>query len=82
MHRNYSRWERMKVLPLTQLYTVKTWTFPYQDPIEDENKGRHKCTNGIGKIKKKISTITSNAHNSQIIKNPLSMKYKKVNTYR
>ena len=35
----------------------KTWTFPYQDPIECENKGRHKCTNGIGKIKRKISSL-------------------------
>ena len=31
---------------------AKTWTFPYQDPIEGENKERHKCTNGIGKVKK------------------------------
>ena len=35
----------------------KTWTFPYQDPTEGENKGRHKCTNGIGKIKRKIFSI-------------------------
>ena len=35
---------------------AKTWTFTYQDPIEDENKRRHKCTNGIDKVKRKIST--------------------------
>ena len=35
----------------------KTWTFPYRDPIEGENKGRNKCTNGIGKVKKKISNL-------------------------
>ena len=35
----------------------KTWTFPYQDPIEGENKRRHKCTNGIDKIKRKISNL-------------------------
>ena len=36
---------------------TKTWTFPYQDPIEGENKGRHECTNGIDKVKKKNSNL-------------------------
>ena len=36
---------------------TKTWTFPYQDPIEGENKGRHKCIDGIGKVKRKISNL-------------------------
>jgi len=35
---------------------AKTQTFPYQDPIGGENKGGHKCTNGIDKVKRKIST--------------------------
>ena len=35
---------------------TKTRTFPYQDPIEGEKKGRHKCTNGIGKVNRNIST--------------------------
>jgi len=35
----------------------KTWTFPYQDPIEGKNKRRHKWTNGIGKVKRKISSL-------------------------
>jgi len=35
----------------------KTWTFPYQDLIEGENKGRNKCTNGIGKVKRNISNL-------------------------
>jgi len=56
MHWNYSHGNRVKVLPLTYLYTAKTQTFPYQDLIEGKNKGRHKCTNGIGKVKRKIST--------------------------
>ena len=61
MHSNYSRGNRGKVLPLTQLYTAKTQTFPYQDPIEGENKGRHKCTNGISKVKRKISNLEKQA---------------------
>jgi len=35
----------------------KTWTFPYQDPIEGENIGWYKCTNGISKVKRKISNF-------------------------
>ena len=61
MHWNYSHENRVKVLPITWLNTVKTWTFPYQDPIEGENTGRHKCTNGFGKVKRKISNFQKQA---------------------
>ena len=46
----------MKVLPLTQIYSAKLGHSPYQDSIEGENKGRHKCTNGIGKVNRNIAT--------------------------
>ena len=40
---------------------AKTWIFPYQDPVEGENTGRHKCTNDIGKVKRKISNLQKQA---------------------
>ena len=84
MQKNYSRGNRVKVLPMTLLYTAKTRTFPYQDPLEGENTGRHECTNGIGKVKRKVSNLQQQAryktHRSS--KNHLSMKYKKANTCR
>jgi len=40
---------------------AKTQTFSYQDPIEGENTGRHECTNGIGKVKRKVSNLQQQA---------------------
>jgi len=51
----------VKVLPITSLYTAKTRTFPYQDPLEGKNTGRHECTNGIGKVKRKVSNLQQQA---------------------
>ena len=56
MHRNYSRWKPNESPSFNLALVGKTWTFPYQDLIEGENKGRHKCTNSIGKVKRNIST--------------------------
>ena len=84
MHRNYSRGNRVKILPITLLYTAKTRTFLYQDPIEGENKGRYQCTNGISKVKRKVTNLQQQVkyttHRSS--KTTLSIKYKKVNTCR
>ena len=57
MHRNYSRWRPNESPSFNLAFLGKTGTFPYQDLIEGENKRRNKCTNGIGKIKRKISNL-------------------------
>ena len=56
MHRNYSHWKLNESPSFNLALLDKTWTFPYRDPIEGENKGRHKCTNGIGKVNRNFST--------------------------
>ena len=50
MHRNSSRWIPNESPSFNLALLGKTWTFSHQDPIEGENKGRHKCTNGIDNI--------------------------------
>ena len=39
---NYSRWRANESPSFNLALHGKTWTFPYQDPIEGENKGRNK----------------------------------------
>ena len=56
MHKNYSRWRPNESPSFNLALLGKTWTFCYQDPIKGENKRRHKCTNGIGKVNRNIST--------------------------
>ena len=49
MHKNYSRWRSNESSSLNLALHGKTWTLPYQDTIEGENKRRNKYTNDIGK---------------------------------
>ena len=49
MYKNYSRWRSNESSSLHLALRGKTWAFPYQDPNEGENKGKNKCTFGIGK---------------------------------
>jgi len=49
MHKNYSRWRSNESSSPHLALHDKTWTFPYQDAIEGENRRRNKCTIGIGK---------------------------------
>ena len=73
MHRNYSRW-RPNESPFNLALLSKTRTFPYQDPIEGENKRRHERTNGIGKVNRNISTY-KNKQSLQSIDHQKSVKH-------
>jgi len=57
MYRNYSHLVPNESPSINLALHGKTWTFPYQDPIEGENTERNKCTNGIGKVNRKISSL-------------------------